>query len=71
LTVLTVTIADPALDTKKAEVAYLRRVLEQAAHDLQAQQGNLTSANIVGANHAGVANSVLGSWVYTPIASKA
>jgi hypothetical protein len=71
MTVLTVTITDPspAHDTKKAEVAYLHRVLELVGHDLQAAQGNTASANIVGRSAAGVPNTTLGSWVYTAAAS--
>jgi hypothetical protein len=70
MTVLTITIVDQAFDKKSAEVAYLQRVLDTLKNELGRGQGNITSGTILGTNAAGVANTSLGSWTYTPSATK-
>jgi hypothetical protein len=72
MTVLAVTIPNPtpALDTKKAEVAYMRKVLEQVGHDLQAGMGNVTTGTTKGAGSDGTPNTTTANWTYTPTATK-
>jgi hypothetical protein len=70
MTVLTITIVDQAFDKKSSEIAYLQRVLHLLGNELGSGRGTVTSGNIIGQNAAGVANSSLGSWSYTPSASK-
>ncbi|HSZ64768.1 MAG TPA: hypothetical protein VK825_01065 [Xanthobacteraceae bacterium] len=73
MTVLVVTINDPspAFEHKSAEVSYMRRVLETIAEELSRSQGNVTSSSIVGHSASGAPNTSLGSWTYTPTATKA
>jgi hypothetical protein len=70
MTVLTLTIADQTFDKKSAEVAYLAHVLDLLKTEIGDGQGTRTSGNIVGTNPAGVPNTSLGSWTYTPSATK-
>lgn len=69
---LTITINDPApaFDKKSAEVAYFQRVLEHLANEIGRGRGTVTSGQIIGLSAAGVANTSLGSWSFTPGASK-
>lgn len=71
MSVLTVTIVDPSFDKKSAEVAYLLNVLELLQTELGRGRGVTTSGSIIGVSSTGVANTSLGSWTYTPSASKA
>ncbi len=61
LLTLTVNNLSPALDKKSSEVAVIAQALHNAAHDIQAAQGNVTSGNILAPGGA-----VIGSWAYTP-----
>ena len=70
MAVLTITINDPAFDKKSAEVAYLLKVLQILGSELGRGQSTITSGTILGTNAAGVTNTSLGSWTYTPSASK-
>jgi hypothetical protein len=70
MAVLTITINDPVFDKKSSEVAYLRGVLRTLEMELGRGQGTVTSGAILGTNAAGTPNSSLGSWTYTPSASK-
>jgi hypothetical protein len=70
MTVLTITIADPAFEKKSSEVPYLLKVLQILGAELGRGQGNVTSGTIIGTNAAGVPNSSLGSWTYASSASK-
>jgi len=70
MTVLTITINDPSFEKKSSEAAYLRRVLEIAAQEIGGAQGTKTSGSIIGVSQAGVANTSLGSWIYSSSASK-
>jgi hypothetical protein len=70
MTVLTITIVDPAFDKKSSEVAYLVGVLRTLENELGRGQGTVTSGTIIGTNAAGVPNTSLGSWTYTASASK-
>jgi hypothetical protein len=68
---LTVTINNisPALAKKSSEVAYIQQALAIVGTELGRGNGNVTSGNIVGRDAAGNANTSLGSWTYTPVAS--
>ena len=70
MTVLSITINDPTFDKKSAEVQFLAKVLQIAAAEIQRGQGTVTSGTILGFNHAGHGHTSLGSWTYTPSASK-
>jgi len=70
MTVLVVTFVDQAFDRKSAEVNYLCGVLDALKKEIGRGQGTVTSGTILGVNAAGVANTSLGSWTYTPSASK-
>jgi hypothetical protein len=70
MALLTITINDPGLPSKSAEVAYCRRVLAEAEKEFGRGNGLTTSGNITSTSAAGVANTSLGSWTYTPSATK-
>jgi hypothetical protein len=70
MSVLTVTITDPTFDKKSSEVAYLRRILEHVAAELQRTQGASSAAtNVRGMSSTGVANTIVASYTYTASAS--
>ena len=69
MTVLTITITDQSFDKKSAEVGYLLRTLDLLKNEIGRGHGTVTSGTIIGRNAAGVPNSSLGSWTYTPSAS--
>lgn len=70
MALLTITINDPGLDTKRAEIAYARRALQYVETELGQGNGNKTSGTVLGVNAAGVGGQSLGSWTYTPSATK-
>lgn len=70
MTVLTITIVDQAFDKKSAEVGYICGVLDILKKEIGRGQGTVTTGTILGTNAAGVANTALGAWTYTPSASK-
>jgi hypothetical protein len=65
MAVFTCTFVDQSFPKRSSEVAYIAGLLNMIAASLQSQQGDASSGNIIGQSPAGVANSVLGSWVYT------
>jgi hypothetical protein len=70
MTVLVVTVADPAFDKKSSEAAYLARVLQNVAQKIQSGQGTLTgSQNVLGTSATGVANTVVATFTHTPSGS--
>lgn len=69
MTVLVVTFVDQVFDKKSAEIQYLARTLELLRNELTRSRGIVTSGTIIGQNAAGVANTALGAWTYTPSAS--
>ncbi len=73
MSVLTVTISDPSFtgQSKASEVAYLLRVLDTLKTEIGRGNGTTTSGTILGTNTAGTPNTSLGSWTYTPSATKA
>lgn len=70
MTVLTITINDPAFDKKSSEVAYLIGVLQTLEMELGRGRGKVTSGTILGVSAAGVANSSLGTWAYSASGNK-
>jgi hypothetical protein len=70
MALLTLSINDPGMPSKSAEVAYIRKCVETALTEIGRGNGNTTSGTIVGQSAAGVANTSLGSWTYTPSATK-
>jgi hypothetical protein len=72
MTVLAITINDPspAFQSKAAEVQYLKRVLETFLIEIGRGQGTVTSGSIIGQSATGTPNTSLGSWTYSPAATK-
>jgi hypothetical protein len=70
MSLLTITINDPGLKTKSAEIAFARRALATVETELGRANGNTTSGSIVGQSATGVPNTSLGSWTYTPSATQ-
>jgi hypothetical protein len=72
MTVLAITITDPtpAFDRKSSEVQYLLYVLQALEVEIGRGRGTATSGTIIGTSASGTPNSSLGSWTYTPAASK-
>jgi hypothetical protein len=69
--VLTISITDPVFEKKSAEVAYLARVLENVASQVQRSQGTLAGTqNVLGTSSAGVPNTVVATLTYTPSATR-
>jgi hypothetical protein len=66
MTVFVATFNDQHFEKRSSEVAYIARLLEIIAAELQRNQGDATSGTILGMNPAGLANQSLGSWSYTP-----
>jgi hypothetical protein len=64
LAVITVSAQSPSLDTRAQEVALISRALELAAQAIRAAGGTVTSGNILGDGAV-----VLGTFVYSPVAS--
>lgn len=69
MTVFVCTFVDQTFDKKSAEVAYIANVLEIVKTELVRGQGTRTTGTALGQNAAGVANTSLASWTYTPSAS--
>jgi hypothetical protein len=69
MSILTIAIDDQSLAKKSAEVAFCRYAVEEALKEFGRGNGNVTSGTILGTSGAGVPNTSLGSWTYTPSAS--
>jgi hypothetical protein len=67
---LTISITDPGLDTKHAEIAFARYALGIATSELGKANGNATTGTIFGAGATPGGPASLGSWTYTPSATK-
>jgi hypothetical protein len=71
MSILSITINDPpTFDRKSSEIAHLLKILDHLKTEIGRGRGTVTSGTILGQNAAGVANTSLGSWTYTPSASK-
>jgi hypothetical protein len=66
---LTVSINDPGLNRKSAELAFAMYALAEVEKEFGRGNGTVTSGTILGVNGAGVANTALGTWTYTPSAT--
>jgi hypothetical protein len=64
MALLTITINDPTMPSKAAEVAYIQRCLGTVLTELGRGNGNITAGTIVSYSNAGVPNSTLGAWTY-------
>jgi hypothetical protein len=69
MSLLVITINDQSMDKKSAEVAFARTAVETAMKEFERGRGTVTSGTILGVSGAGVANTSLGSWTYTPSAT--
>jgi hypothetical protein len=72
MTVLAITITDPspAFEHKSSEVAFLQRVLQVLQTEIGRGVGTVTSGSIRGTSAGGTPNTSLGSWTYSPAATK-
>jgi hypothetical protein len=72
MSVLTITISDPSFSgqSKASEVAYLLKVLQTVETEIGRGRGTVTSGSVIGTNQAGTPNTSLGSWTFTPSATK-
>jgi hypothetical protein len=70
MALLVISINDPGLEKKSAEVAYARYALGIAEKEFGRGNGTVGSGSIIGMNAAGVANATLGTWTYTTSATK-
>jgi hypothetical protein len=65
MAIMTITINDPSLAKRSAEVAFIRNAVHIAMEvEFGRGNGNVTSGSILGQSGAGVANTSLGSWTY-------
>ena len=71
MTVFTLTIQDQSFDKTSSEAAWIANVLRTVANNVQSTQGTKTSQQTVyGVNSAGVANSAVAQYTYTPSGTK-
>lgn len=66
---LVISLNTQSFDKKSAEIAFYQRVLELAGNEIGRAKGTATSGQILGVSPAGVANTSLGSWTFTPTAA--
>lgn len=71
MSLLVININDQSMDRKSAEVAFAKYAVAEAMKEFGRGNGTTTSGTILGVSGAGVANTSLGSWTYTPSASNA
>jgi hypothetical protein len=69
MALLFITINDPALDRKSAEVAYARRAVDEAMKAFGRGNGTVTSGTIQSYTTGLNSPISLGSWTYTSSAS--
>lgn len=68
---ITITINDPSLDTKSAEVTYFLRAIDIFKTEIGRARGTVTSGSLLGIHPDGKGGGrSLGSWSYSPGASK-
>lgn len=70
MALIIITINDPAMPSKAAEVAYIDRCLATVKTEIGRGNGNINTGNIISYNNAGVPNSTLGTWTYVSSASR-
>lgn len=71
MSLMVITINDPTLPSKHAEVAYVVQAVETALKEFGRGNGTVASGTIVGQSNAGATNASLGSWTYTSSATPA
>jgi hypothetical protein len=69
MALLVISINDQTMNRKSAEVAFAKYAAEEALKEFGRGNGTITSGTILGVSGAGVANTSLGSWTYTPSAA--
>lgn len=69
MALLTVSINDQSMNRKSAEVTFAMYALREVEKEIGRGRGTVTSGTILGVSGAGVANTSLGTWTYTPSAS--
>ena len=67
---LTVTFNSYTFDKWSSEVAFFQNALKLVENELGRAKGTASSGNIIGVSPAGVANTSLGSWTFSPSGSK-
>ncbi len=71
MTVFTITVQDQNFDKTSSETAWIANVLRAVANSIHSTQGTKTAQQtIYGVNSAGVANSSVAQYTYTPSGSK-
>jgi hypothetical protein len=70
MSVFVITINDQTFDKKSAEVQHIAKCLEVAAAEIQRGQGTVTSGTITHQSPSGAGHTSLGSWTYSPSASR-
>jgi hypothetical protein len=68
MALLVITINDPGLDKKSAEVAYAKRAVDEALKEFGRGNGTITSGTIQTYTTSLNSPTSLGSWTYTPSA---
>jgi hypothetical protein len=66
----TLTVSPQNFDRQSIEVEHIKKVIELAISEFGRGRGTVTSGSIVGSSPSGASNSSLGSWSYTPGATK-
>jgi hypothetical protein len=69
MSIFVLSINDPSIASKHAEVAFIRRAVDEAMREIGRGNGTVTSGSIIGQSATGVPNTSLGSWTYSPSAS--
>jgi hypothetical protein len=70
MALLVITVNDPGLDKRSAEVSYAKRVVDEAVKEFGRGNGTVASGTILSQSASGASNTSLGSWTYTSSASK-
>jgi len=68
MALLVITINDPGLDKRSAEVAYARRAVDEAMKEFCRGNGTITAGTIGSYTTGFNSPTSLGSWTYTPSA---
>jgi hypothetical protein len=69
MALLVVSVNDPLLNKKSAEIQFLQGVLDTIAKELGRGNGTVLTGTILGQSNSNASNVSLGSWTYTPSAT--
>jgi hypothetical protein len=69
MALLTVSITDPLLNKKSAEVQFIQGALDTIAKEIGRGNGTVLSGTILGQANSNTSNVSLGTWTYTPSAT--